>query len=125
MSESKEFYRCNSCGNIVGMIKKGGGQLTCCNKPMELLQANSTDAATEKHVPIIERKEGKVLVKVGSVAHPMTPEHYIEWIAITNGTKTERISLTPTDKPEAIFNDIGNAEVYSYCNLHGLWKATV
>lgn len=123
MKENVTFFRCNTCGNLVGLIKKGGGQLVCCGKPMEKLEANTTDAATEKHIPVAERKDGKLFVKVGSVAHPMTPEHYIEWIAVTDGHSTQRISLTPSDKPEAVFCDKDNVEVYAYCNLHGLWKA--
>ena len=125
MKEKVVFFRCSVCGNIVGLIKNGGGSLVCCGKPMEKLEANTTDAAVEKHVPVGERKDGKVYVKVGAVEHPMTEAHYIEWIAIANGTSTQRISLSPSDKPEAVFCDVENAEVYAYCNLHGLWKATI
>lgn len=118
------FYRCSTCGNIVGMIKSGGGQLVCCGKPMEELKPNTTDAAVEKHVPVVERKDGKLVVKVGSVAHPMTDAHYIEWILVTDGVNTQRIALTPADQPEAVFCDREHGDVYAYCNLHGLWKAT-
>jgi superoxide reductase len=125
MNEGVKFFRCGICGNIVGLIKNGGGQLVCCGKPMEKLEANTTDAAVEKHVPVAERRDGKLYVKVGSAQHPMTEAHYIEWIAVTNGTSTQRISLSPSDKPEAIFCDQENAQIYAYCNLHGLWKATI
>lgn len=125
MQENVKFFRCNTCGNIVGLIKNGGGQLVCCGNPMEKLEPNSTDAAGEKHVPVAERKEGKIYVKVGSVEHPMTEAHYIEWIAVADGTTTQRSSLSPSDKPEAIFCDRKNVEVYAYCNLHGLWKSTI
>ena len=125
MKEHVTFLQCSICGNLVGLIKNGGGQLVCCGKPMEELQANTTDAAVEKHVPVAERKDGKLHVRVGSVEHPMTEAHYIEWIAVTNGTTTQRISLTPSDKPEAIFCDSDKAEIYAYCNLHGLWKTTI
>jgi len=125
MKEGVKFFRCNVCGNIVGLIKNGGGQLVCCGKPMEKLEANTTDAAAEKHVPVAERKDGKLYVKVGSVEHPMTEAHYIEWIAVTDETGTQRISLSPSDKPEAVFYDKENVEIYAYCNLHGLWKTTI
>ncbi|TWH51825.1 desulfoferrodoxin [Sporomusa sp. KB1] len=125
MKEDIIFFRCNVCGNIVELIKKGGGQLVCCGKPMEKLEANTTDAAVEKHVPVAERRDGKLYVKVGSVEHPMTEAHYIEWIAVTDGTNTQRISLSPSDKPEAVFCDKENVEIYAYCNLHGLWKTTI
>ncbi|MCE5284273.1 MAG: desulfoferrodoxin [Pelosinus sp.] len=125
MKEDIKFFRCSVCGNIVGQIKNGGGQLVCCGKSMEKLEANITDAAVEKHVPVAERKDGKLYVKVGSVEHPMTEAHYIEWIAVTDGTSTQRISLLPSDKPEAIFCDRENVEIYAYCNLHGLWKTTI
>ena len=119
------FFRCEVCGNMVGLIKSGGGQLVCCGKPMLKLEPNTTDAAVEKHVPVAVRKDGKIFVEVGSVAHPMTEQHYIEWIAIVTENGTERISLSPTDEPRAVFCDKENAEVYAYCNLHGLWKADV
>jgi superoxide reductase len=119
------FFRCEVCGNMVGLIKSGGGQLVCCGKPMLKLEPNTTDAAVEKHVPVAVRKDGKIFVEVGSVAHPMTEQHYIEWIAIVTENGTERISLSPTDEPKAVFCDKENAEVYAYCNLHGLWKADV
>ena len=119
------FYRCELCGNIVGLIKNGGGQLVCCGKHMTKLEANSTDAAQEKHVPVAERKDGEIYVTVGSVEHPMTEEHYIEWIAVVSDKGTERVSLSPGEKPQAVFVDKGNAVVYAYCNLHGLWKAEI
>ncbi len=125
MKGSVCFFRCNICGNIVGLIKNGGGQLVCCGKPMEKLEANITDAAAEKHVPVAERRNGKLYVKVGSVEHPMTEQHFIEWIAVTNDTSTQRAVLSPSDKPEAVFDDRENAIVYAYCNLHGLWKTNI
>lgn len=125
MMEDVKFFRCSICGNIVGQIKNGGGELVCCGKPMEKMEANITDAAIEKHVPVAEQKNGKLYVKVGSVDHPMTEAHYIEWIAVTDGTITQRVSLSPSDKPEAIFCDKEHADIYAYCNLHGLWKTTI
>jgi superoxide reductase len=125
MKAPVSFYRCEICGNMVGLMKKGGGQLVCCGKPMTELKANTTEASTEKHIPVAARKNGKIFVEVGSVLHPMTQEHYIEWIAIVSENGTERISLLPSDEPKAVFCDKENAEVYVYCNLHGLWKSEV
>ncbi|MDP4094977.1 MAG: desulfoferrodoxin family protein [Bacillota bacterium] len=125
MKTSVSFYKCEVCGNMVGKIKNGGGQLVCCGKPMTELKANTTEASLEKHIPVAVRSNGKINVQVGSVIHPMTPEHYIEWIAVVSDEGTERISLSPSDEPKAVFTDRKNAEVYAYCNLHGLWKAEV
>lgn len=121
----KRFYRCNICGNIVGMIHDGGGELVCCGQPMELLNANTTDGAKEKHVPVCELDGDTLKVTVGSVPHPMTPEHYIQWIMVNQGGKTQRTELTPEDEPKACFK-IDPKEpftVFEYCNLHGLWTA--
>jgi superoxide reductase len=119
------FYSCEVCGNIVGLIKNGGGELTCCGKSMIKLEANTTDAAKEKHVPVASRKDGKIFVEVGSAVHPMTENHYIEWIAVVSDYGTERISLSPTDEPKVIFCGKQNADIYAYCNLHGLWKSSI
>ncbi|MDD3867419.1 MAG: desulfoferrodoxin [Clostridia bacterium] len=126
MDIKREFYRCDICGNIVGMIEDGGGELVCCGEPMRLLNANTTDAATEKHVPVCTRDGNQLKVVVGSVAHPMTAEHYIQWIAIAQNGRTQRVALTPDQAPEATFCvEDGPIVVYEYCNLHGLWKAEV
>lgn len=116
------FYRCEICGNIVDLIKNGRGQLVCCGKHMAKLEANSTDAAQEKHVPVAEIKDGKKYITVGSVEHPMTEQHYIEWIAVVTDKGAEMVTLSPGEKPQAVFEDKGNSIVYAYCNLHGLWK---
>jgi len=122
----KKFYKCNTCGNILGAINDSGVTPVCCGSRMETLKANSTDAATEKHVPVIERSGNTVKVKVGSAAHPMLKEHYIQWIIMTQGGITERAVLNPGDAPEAVFTVAdANAPLraYAYCNLHGLWTA--
>ncbi|HCC00456.1 MAG TPA: desulfoferrodoxin [Ruminococcaceae bacterium] len=122
MSESI-FYRCNKCGNIVALVKKGGGPLSCCGEAMENLIANSTDAAQEKHVPVISRDGDALSVKVGSTAHPMTEEHYIQWIAIVTDGQVAIKYLKPGDAPEKTFSvRCKTGTVYAYCNLHGLWK---
>ncbi len=118
-----EFYRCERCGNVVALLKKGGGTLTCCGQAMTKLEANSTDAAQEKHVPVVVREGGKIKVSVGSVPHPMLPEHHIEWIALVSGDKVEFRFLKPGEEAKAEFDEVASGTVYEYCNLHGLWKA--
>jgi superoxide reductase len=97
------FYRCEKCGNIVVSIKSGGGTLTCCGGAMTEFKANSTDAAKEKHVPVVAIEAEKIKVTVGSVAHPMTPEHYIQWIALVTDNKVEIRHLKPGMEPKAQF----------------------
>lgn len=127
---ASKFYRCSVCGNLVGLIHEGQGQMMCCGQPMTELTANTTDAAQEKHVPVVEfdQAAGVLKVTVGSVAHPMTPEHLIEWIHVQTKKGGMMCHLTAEDKPEAVFKIAdGDAPVavYEYCNLHGLWKADV
>jgi len=121
----QKFYRCAICGNIVGVVNNGGGQLTCCGQPMEEIVPNTTDAAQEKHVPVIEVNGQSVTVKVGAVAHPMTAEHFIQWISLSTEQGNQRKTLNPGDKPEATFAITAGDKVldaFAYCNLHGLWK---
>jgi superoxide reductase len=119
-----EFYKCDTCGKMVEVVKDGGGTLVCCDKPMEKLIPNTVDAALEKHVPVIEYNDGGVLVKVGTEPHPMIDVHYIEWIEISYGTRKERKHLNPGDKPEAAFKvESKDARALIYCNLHGLWAS--
>ncbi|MDR2520072.1 MAG: desulfoferrodoxin FeS4 iron-binding domain-containing protein [Eubacteriaceae bacterium] len=119
-----KFYKCSVCGNIVEAISESKGHLSCCGKPMEELAANSTDAAKEKHVPVVTREGGTIVVKVGEVEHPMTAEHLIQWIAICQSGKMQRVELNAQCTPMATFaiDSIEAIEVYEYCNLHGLWK---
>jgi superoxide reductase len=123
MAKRMEVYRCEVCGNIVEVLHGGTGQLVCCGKPMKLLVENTTDAAKEKHVPVIEKVAGGYKVKVGSVPHPMEEKHFIEWIELVAGDKAYRQFLAPGQAPEALFS-VEAAEVFAreYCNLHGLWK---
>lgn len=120
------FYRCKHCGQIVAIVKKSGVPIICCGEPMELIVAGTVDASLEKHVPVYEVKDNKVIVKVGEVEHPMLDEHYIEWVAIETKYGNQRKALKPGDKPEVCFSICEGDEVvsvYEYCNLHGLWKA--
>ncbi len=124
MAERTQVYKCEICGNIVEVLHGGKGQLVCCNKPMKLSVENTTDAAKEKHVPVVEKVDGGYKVAVGSVAHPMEDKHYIEWIELLAGDKVYRQYLDPGQAPEAIFMvDADKAYGRAYCNLHGLWKA--
>jgi len=123
MAKRLEIYKCEICGNIVEVLHAGTGQLVCCGKPMQLLVENTTDASTEKHVPVVEKVEGGFKVKVGSVPHPMEEKHYIEWVELVVGAKAYRQFLNPGDKPEAVFAVTGTPDyAREYCNLHGLWK---
>jgi len=123
MAEKLQIYKCNVCGNIVEVLHGGAGELVCCGKPMENLEAKTADAATEKHVPVIERVEGGIKVKVGSVPHPMEEKHCIEWIEIIADGKAYRQFLGPGVEPEAVFNvEAGSVTAREYCNVHGLWK---
>ncbi|MHC4638619.1 MAG: desulfoferrodoxin [Planctomycetota bacterium] len=123
MAEKLQIYKCTACGNIVEVVHAGTGQLVCCGQPMEKLDEKTADAATEKHVPVIEKVAGGIMVKVGSVPHPMQQEHYIEWIEIIADGKAYRQFLKPSDAPEAIFNiEAGQITARELCNVHGLWK---
>ncbi len=124
--EERKFYRCNHCGNLFGIINDGGVNPICCGEDMELLKPNTTDAAGEKHVPELKRDGDRLHVQVGSVAHPMLAEHYIQWIIAAQDNRVQRIFLCPGDKPEAdfvLYDAKSPVIVYEYCNLHGLWSA--
>lgn len=124
MTEKKEVYKCNICGNIVEVLHAGGGELVCCGAPMVLMTENTVDAAKEKHVPVITKVDGGYKVNVGSVAHPMEEKHYIEWIELIAGDTCYRQFLKPGDAPEAFFPvEADNVTAREYCNIHGLWKA--
>ena len=119
-----EVYKCNVCGNVVEVMEVGGGELVCCGQPMELQKEKTQDVGQEKHVPVIEKTESGVKVKVGSVPHPMEEKHYIEWIEVIADGKSYRKFLKPGDKPEAEFMvKADSIKAREYCNLHGLWKS--
>lgn len=125
MTKQYEVYKCSVCGNIVEVLHAAGGQLVCCGQPMKLQVPGETDAATEKHVPVIKKVEGGYHVEVGSVPHPMQDVHWIEWIELicTECGKIQRKYLKPGEKPEADFKTESNKVlVREYCNLHGLWQ---
>ncbi len=124
MTQQKQIYKCNICGNIVEVLHLGVGQLVCCGQPMELLTEKAKDIGQEKHVPVIEKTGEGVEIKVGSIPHPMEEKHYIEWIEITADGRRYRRFLEPGDKPQAEFEiKTGEIEAREYCNIHGLWKS--
>ena len=123
MAQRLQIYKCALCGNIVEVINGGDGELVCCGEPMELLDEKTADAATEKHVPVIEKIDGGYKVKVGSVLHPMEEKHFIEWIELLADGKAYRQFLSPGQAPEAVFNvDAASVTAREHCNVHGLWK---
>ena len=120
-----KFYKCEICGKIVAMVKETPVDTMCCGQAMRELVPGTTDGATEKHVPVYTLEGNTVKVKVGSVEHPMTDAHHIEWIAIETENGNQRKELKPGDRPEATFALVPRDKVksvYEYCNLHGLWK---
>lgn len=124
MTKKLEIYKCEICGNIVEVTHEAAGVLVCCGQPMVKLEEKTADSATEKHVPVIEEVEGGIMVKVGSVPHPMEEKHYIEWIEIIVDGKSYKQYLKPGDKPEAFFPVKGeNVIAREYCSVHGLWKS--
>ena len=125
MKQNTKFYTCPICGNVIGLIDGDIMHMTCCGKPMQLLEANTVDASQEKHVPVYERSEDEIVVRVGSVEHPMEKDHYIMWIAQVSDNKTMRVSLYPEQDTTVRFKYIPGATLYAYCNKHGLWSAEV
>ena len=123
MAKKLEVYKCAVCGNIVEVLHGGDGELVCCEQPMQLLQEKTADAAKEKHVPVIEKIDGGYKVKVGSVPHPMLPEHFIEWIELLADGKAYRQFLEPGAAPEANFCvKASSVSAREHCNVHGVWK---
>lgn len=125
MTTLRSLYYCKHCKNLVEVVQAGGGELVCCGEAMTLLKANTTEAANEKHIPVIEETPTGIKVTVGSVEHPMTEEHYIVFIEVLTESEVIRKELKPGMKPQAEFNvkksDV--LEVREFCNLHMLWAA--
>jgi len=123
--KEQRFFICKHCGNLIGMIHESGAPITCCGDHMTELIPGTVDASLEKHVPVATVEGDIVTVNVGAVAHPMVPEHYIEWIYLQTENGGQRKVLKPGDLPKAQFALLGDkpVAVFEYCNLHGLWKA--
>ena len=122
----QKFYICEHCGNIIAMVKESGVPVVCCGQKMKKLIPGTTEASLEKHIPVYTKEGNKVKVVVGSVEHPMTPEHYIEWVSLQTKFGNQRKALKPGDEPKVCFSVCEDDEVeavYAYCNLHSLWKA--
>ncbi len=123
----EKFFICRHCGNLIGMLHNAGVPMMCCGQKMEALVPNITDAAEEKHLPVVTIEDGAIFVNVGGVNHPMTEEHYIEWIYVETENGGQRRILKPGDEPTVTFC-IGEDKpiaVYAYCNLHGLWMTKI
>ena len=122
MTKRYEIYECEICGNVVEVLHPGKGQLVCCGQPMKLMEGRKEEQGYEKHLPVVENRDGKIFVKVGSIPHPMEEKHFIEMIeVITKDGRLMRKYLEPGERPEAEF-DIGEIkEAREYCTIHGLW----
>lgn len=121
----QKFYICEKCGNIIAMVNDSGMPIVCCGQEMAQLVPGITEASEEKHIPVYEVKDDKVIVTVGEAAHPMENEHYIEWISLQTKYGNQRKALSPGDEPKVCFAICEGDEieaVYAYCNLHKLWK---
>ena len=126
MSMEQRFFICKHCGNIVAMVKSSGVPIMCCGEKMSEIVPGTMDASKEKHVPVYTIEGNTVNVAVGSVLHPMQPEHYIEWVSLQTRSGNQRKQLEPNDEPKVSFAITDGDEVvavYAYCNRHGLWKA--
>lgn len=122
MSKKLDMFKCPICGNIVEVNNPGGGTLVCCGKNMDLLDEKSADFSTEKHVPVVEKIQGGYKVTVGSTLHPMTDEHYIQWVELITEDDSITHFFKPGDTPSCqIMTDKEVVKVREYCNLHGLW----
>ncbi len=122
----QKFYKCSVCGQIVAIVKQTGVPVMCCGRQMEQIVAGTVEASAEKHIPTYRVVNNVVKVNVGSVEHPMSAEHYIEWVSIQTKQGNQRKVLIPDSKPYVEFlirQDDEVEAVYAYCNLHGLWKA--
>lgn len=119
-----KVFKCEICGNVAELIHDSKAPMSCCGQKMTKMEVSAEETVYEKHIPIYEKDGNKIIVKVGSVLHPMEDKHYIMWIAVVEGNKTTRVDLKPGTEPTAEFLvETDNFEIYEYCNLHGLFKA--
>ena len=123
-----EFFRCKHCGNLVMMMHASGVPMICCGEDMTRLSENTSDGATEKHVPVVTREGNNVHIAIGSAPHPMIEAHYIQWIALETSAGVQIKYLKPDEAPAADFKVAESdtlIKAYEYCNLHGLWSAAL
>ncbi len=127
MTQIKEIYKCEICGNIVEVLHTGQGELVCCGQPMSLQQEKKQGEGSEKHIPVLEKKGDNYVVNVGETSHPMEEKHYIEWIeVIFENNKSYRKSINLEDKAEMTFKSEEKIILLrSYCNIHGLWVSNL
>lgn len=121
-----KFYKCSHCGQIITKLNDKNIPVVCCGQIMQELIAGTTEASLEKHIPVYKTENNIVTVAVGSVIHPMTEEHYIEWVCLETNLGSQIKQLAPNTTPEVTFvigNNVQIISVYAYCNLHNLWKA--
>ena len=122
----QKFYICSHCGNIIAKVKDVGVPVMCCGQKMTEIIPGTTEASQEKHIPVYQVEGNIVTVRVGAVDHPMTAEHFIEWVSLQTKQGNQRKVLTPGQEPVVRFALCEGDEVeavYAYCNLHGLWRA--
>ncbi len=123
MTKKLEVYKCEICGNIVEVLHEGRGTLVCCGQEMKLMEEQTADQTTEKHVPVMEKIPSGIKAVVGSTLHPMEEKHYIEWIEVVTKKGASRKFLKPGDIPESFFKDVeGLEKIREYCSVHGLWE---
>lgn len=117
------LFRCEICGNIVELINDGGGTLVCCGEEMVEIAISTEENTYEKHIPFVEKEGNEVTVQIGKTIHPMIDAHYIEWIAVVEEDRIQKVILKPNDEPVAKFNvKSDNFIVYTYCNIHGFYQ---
>ena len=124
MTQINDVYKCEICGNIIESIHSGSDSLTCCGQLMTKVELKSGPDGQEKHLPVVEKNDNKIIVKIGSISHPMTEEHYMEGMEIIIGDEIQRVFLKPGDEPIAEFevaNTDASVVARAYCNIHGLW----
>lgn len=123
-----KFYCCEDCDNMVILLKDGGVSMKCCGQPMIEFLPGSGNAAPEKHLPVLQIDGSHAIVTAGAEEHPMSGEHFIEWIALKTRQSLQCKPLSPDQSARASFQlsqgDTVEA-VYAFCNLHGLWKLQI
>lgn len=120
------IYKCSACNDIVFTYQENELYVTCCEEPMTLIEANTVDAAAEKHMPVVTQFDNTIKVSIGSIMHPMTEEHHISFILLEEENGYQIKYLKSTDEPIVQFKTTSKVvAVYEYCTLHGLWKETL